>query len=61
MENAITQASAQVVFDLQKEVFEDAKDWLLGREAEIALGFEDLGQIKGLFVAVIGREPSPRA
>ena len=42
---------------LDKETTEKVREWLLGRESDIAADWEDLGELRGLFVALIGREP----
>lgn len=39
-------------------VLEPLKYFLLGREFDIAIDFEDLGSLKEIFKLVIGREPA---
>lgn len=34
------------------------RGWLLGREGDIAVGLEDFGEIRQLFIEIIGREPT---
>ncbi len=36
---------------------ESLKEWVLNREPDIALGFEDFGELHKAFVALFGREP----
>lgn len=42
---------------LTPDAFKETIAWLLSREPEIAWDIEDLGQMQGLFLALIGREP----
>ncbi len=43
--------------DCSSPTFRETKMWLLGREADIAVGLEDLGELRALFVSLFGREP----
>lgn len=42
--------------EMMKEDFEELKDWLLGREMDIATSEADLGELQGVFRALFGRE-----
>ena len=44
------------IIKLTDETEQQLKDWLLGRESDIAYSIEDLGQLQDVFVEVIGRE-----
>lgn len=35
----------------------ETKAWLSDRESDIAVGWEDLGELRSLFVELFGREP----
>lgn len=34
------------------------KEWLFYRESDIAFGIEDLGDLRPLFIELLGREPN---
>lgn len=42
---------------LTPEVLQETKSWLLGREEYISWDIEDMAEMRGLFIALIGREP----
>ena len=46
-----------MLVDIQDNVLETTKKWLNSRELEIFTDIEDLGDLRGLFMAILGREP----
>ena len=46
--------------ELTDESARRLKSWLLFHEDDIARGMEDLGELKEVFVEVIGREPNEK-
>ena len=45
------------VFGLKKDDSQNIKKWLLNHEQDIAMGIDDFGDIRELFIAMLKREP----
>ena len=47
-----------VTLEIPMATYLQWRSWLLGREQDIAIDIEDLGELKAIFEAVMGRKAS---